>query len=203
MLPLCFGTLLAEKVSHMGAYERSRKISQLDTIWYEISMLGFTHSALTKMKQVPEPESNLYIEGFLLHYRNLIQFFSGNPDKYRKGGTGKPADLSTFAPEAWAKRKLTDDEIAKIQAPARQLEQKYWDDISQFLQHCTERRFVEFKDWNLAEMFKELDPIVSAFHKSFPHQEEPRRPNATVLSSNGAHTATITVDGWTFKEWKQ
>lgn len=188
----------------MSRYERSRKKSQLATIWYEISMLGFTHSILIKQQEMSEPENNLYIEGFLLHYRNLIQFFSGTPGKHRKGGNGKAADLSTHAPEIWAKRRLTDDEIANIQTPARKLEDKYWEDISQFLQHCTERRFVEFHDWNLDEMFDELDSIVSSFHKSFPPDDQRQRPTVTLLSSDAAHTATITVHPplgkWTFKK---
>jgi hypothetical protein len=85
-------------------------------------MLGFTHSALAKQKQMSEPERNLYIEGFLLHYRNLVEFFSGNPTKHRVSKNGKPADLSTHLPEAWAKRKLTEEETAKMQIPARALE---------------------------------------------------------------------------------
>jgi len=187
----------------MSVYERSRKKSQLHTIWYEISMLGFTHSVLATRTEMSEPERNFFVEGFLLHYRNLVEFFSGNPEKHREAKNGKPADLSTHAPEKWAGRKLTDEEIKNIKDPARNLEQEYFTDISQFLQHCTERRFVEFKEWNLDEMFEKLDPIVSSFHQSFPPLEEAHRHKAT-LSTSAASTATVTegptLGMWTFKK---
>jgi hypothetical protein len=188
----------------MTVYERSRKKSQLDTIWYEISMLGFCHSELTNREKMSEPERNLFIEGFLLHYRNLIQFFSGNPGKHRwQSDKVKFADLSTEDPEPWASRKLTPEEISQIQVPGRALEDAYWTDISQFLQHCTERRFVEFWEWRLDEMFEKLNPIVAAFHKSFPPMPEAQRPE-NVLSMNAASTATFTegptLGAWTFKK---
>ncbi len=158
----------------MAIYERDNKKSHLHTIWYEIGMLDFIYSVIrTRIEQLPKQESNLYVEGFLLHYRNLIEFFSGNPEKRRKPKDKKTtADLSTSAPEPWAERKLTNEEIEKIQTPPRGLQGKYWHDISQFLQHCTERRSREFRDWDLDEMFAELTPVISAFRSSFPPPED-------------------------------
>jgi hypothetical protein len=184
----------------MTVYERSRKKSQLDTIWYEISMLGFCHSELKNREMPSEPERNLLIEGFLVHYRNVIQFFSGNPDKHRwESAKVKFADLSTEDPEPWAGRKLTSEEISQIQVPGRTLEDDYWKDISQFLQHCTERRFVEFWEWDLDKMFERLDPIVSVFHKFFPPINPPQCLTS-VPSMNAASTATFT-EGPTLGAW--
>jgi hypothetical protein len=56
-------------------------------------------------------------------------------------------------------------------------------------------------------MFKEISPIVAAFHNSFPPNEEAGRPRVSILSSSAVHTATITVgprlEGWSFNETKK
>jgi hypothetical protein len=179
----------------MAVYERSRKRSQVDTIWYEISMLGFCHVELTSNPKLSEPERNLLIECFLLHYRNVIQFFSGNPRKHRD------ADLSTHAPERWAGRQLTAEEIANMQVPGRALEDKHWLDVSQFLQHCTERRFIEFREWPLDDMFEALDPIVTAFHQSFPPSHEARTRESNLhINANSTATFTTILGAWTFSK---
>ena len=187
----------------MGVYERSEKKSHLDTLWYEIAMLGFCHSELGTRSGMSEPERNLFIEGFLLHYRNILEFCSGA--KHRKGKNGKPADISTDDPQVWAGRVLTKEELAKIQAPAQVLEGKYFEDISQFLQHCTERRFIDSKQWKLDEMLRELSPVVSALRDSFPPNAE-RREAENVLSRNAASTTTFTkgptLGAWTFEKMK-
>ncbi len=183
----------------MSVYERSEKKSHLETIWYEIAMLEFCHAELLQNKKRTEPEHNLLIEGFLLHFRNLVEFFSGAKHRGKKrkakpAKTGKKySDLSTAAPEVWAQRKLTSAELAAIQAPARTIEDAHFKEISQYLQHCTERRFSEFKQWKLDAMLKDLAPIVKAFHTSFP-RSAPRRERAeAVLASEGGHTLSITT----------
>jgi hypothetical protein len=173
----------------MGVYERSEKKSHLDTIWYECAMLGFCHSELGKRRAMSEPERNLFIEGFLLHYRNILEFCSGA--KHRQARNGKPADISTAAPQVWASRALTDEEVAKIQVPAQALEAKYFDDISQFLQHCTERRFIDSKQWNLDQMIEELRPVISALRESFTQKAEPVKAER-VLSRDDSSTSTFT-----------
>jgi hypothetical protein len=185
----------------MTVYERSEKKSHLDTVWYEIAMLGFCHSELGTRSGMSEPERNLLIEGFLLHYRNILEFCSGA--KHRPAKNGKPADISTADPQVWASRALTQEELAKIQASAQVLEAKYFEDISQFLQHCTERRFIDSKQWNLDEMLAELSPIVSALCDAFPPKSEQQKAES-VLSRNAAGTTTFTqgppLGSWTFKK---
>src|SRR5262249_52025301 len=117
------------------------------------------------------PDWNLLIEGFLLHYRNLIQFFSGNERKHRRG-----SDLSFVEPDIWAGRVLQSSEIDAIRRPARELEDKYWEDISQFLQHCTVRRYKDSKEWNLSEMYGCITGIIQCFAQSFPRPEEKSHP---------------------------
>lgn len=184
----------------MSVYERSEKKSHLDTVGYEIAMLGFCHHELGT-RRMDEPERNLFIEGFLLHYRNILEFCSGA--RHRKAKNGKPADISTADPQVWAGRELTQEELAKIKAPAQALETRYFDDISQFLQHCTERRFIDSKQWNLNEMLAELSPVVSAL-RDFFQPNSPRRGAEGVLSRDAANTLSITegptLGAWTFKK---
>ena len=156
----------------MSVYERSPKNSHLDTIRYEIAMTAFCYSRLLRKKKRFEPETNLLIEGFLLHYRNLVEFFSGK--RHRKARNCKPADLSTADPVVWASRRLTNNELIAMQNPAMELDTAYYELISQFLQHCTERRLTEFRNWNVSEMFERLKPIVLAFHRSFPGNRQIR-----------------------------
>ncbi|HKV92398.1 MAG TPA: hypothetical protein VJW20_07615 [Candidatus Angelobacter sp.] len=183
----------------ISVYERSKKKSHLGTIWYEIAMLEFCHDELAQNKKRSEPEHNLLIEGFLLHFRNLVEFFSGAKHRGKKRMT-KPAktgkkysDLSTAAPEVWANRKLTSAELAAIQAPARKIEDAHFKEISQYLQHCTERRFSEFKQWQLDAMLKDLLPIVKAFQHSFPRPSPTRERSEAVLASDAGHTLSITT----------
>jgi len=173
----------------MSVYQRSEKKSHLDTIWYEIAMLEFCYSELGKRTGISEPERNLFIEGFLLHYRNIVEFCSG--EKHRPARNGKPADLSTADPKVWAHREMTAAEMANIQAPARKLMLKQFEDISQFLQHCTERRFIDAKKWNLNEMITELRPIISALHESFP--QKAGRRDVGIVSRDAGSTATFTT----------
>jgi hypothetical protein len=164
-------------------YERTRKESPLVTIYYEIDMLEFAFGKLGAASNGSGPEWNLLIEGFLVHYRSAIEFFSGK--KHRSG------DISTKKPEVWASRKLTAQEVKDIRLPAQKLEQDYFKDISQFLHHCTKRRYEEFKEWPLREMFERLNPITTAFRKSFPRPKD-NHPAAGKTSLEAASTETIT-----------
>ena len=57
----------------------SQNDTPLDIVKYEIDMLRF---CLSKLESQPaawgKQDEHLHIEGGLLHYRNLIRFFSGN-----------------------------------------------------------------------------------------------------------------------------
>jgi hypothetical protein len=90
----------------------------------------------------------------------------------------------------WASRKLTAEEVNEIQLPAQQLEDEYWTDISQFLQHCTARRHEEFREWDLTKMFEQLKPITTAFKKSFAR---PMKIHVgKTVAPESASTATVT-----------
>jgi hypothetical protein len=142
-------------------YERPRKASHLDVIRYEVDMLHYCRIVWNQGQFRSDGEKNLYLEGFLVHYRNLMRFFSGK--NHRPG-----KDLSIKVASVWAGRILTADEGRSIREPALRLDEKYHDDISQFLQHCTVRRFEEERGWDVEGMFQELVPIIVSFRGSFP-----------------------------------
>jgi hypothetical protein len=141
-------------------YSRPPKSSHLDTIAYEIDMLRF---CLGRLRQPPanwEPgDRNLFIEAFLLHFRNLVRFFSGQ--------NHRNADLSTAVPMPWAGRELSNDELARLQEPARKLDDEYFSVVSKYLQHCTEVRYSEGREWDVDGMYSELSPLVAYFEQHF------------------------------------
>lgn len=170
-------------------YERSRKSSHLATVYYEKDMLEFTFRKLVGCETAAGPDWNLLVEGFLLHYRNLIEFFSGK--KHRKDGS----DISIADPEVWSGRKLTKEEINQLQPIARQLEDEYWTDISQFLQHCTVRRHAEFREWNIPKMFERLMPVLNCFEAMFLRTPVATITTLTRTSLSNAGTATFKTLG--------
>lgn len=142
----------------MARYERTRKGAHLDTVHYEIDMLEY---ALSRIKpDLPQPEQNMVIECFLLHYRNLIRFFNGK--QHRND------DISIARPEVWCSRGLSSEEKQTFETIANSVDDKHFRDISKFLQHCTEVRFHVPKDWSPQKMWEELKPAIELFRNTFP-----------------------------------
>jgi hypothetical protein len=177
-----------------GAYSRTVKESHLDTIHYELSMLNFCGGQLDKLSRAGQRALfNAFLECFLLHYRNVMEFLSGNHHRKAKK-PGETSDLSTADPKPWAGRELSPEELAEIQTPAKTIDVKYSKDISQYLQHCTERRFAEDRFWKYGEMFAELRPAIQAFLRRFPVR--PGGGTHVPTLGNAASTATVTYFEW-------
>jgi hypothetical protein len=114
---------------------RPPKLDHLDTVRYEIDMLRFAAYRLAEQK-LTERDAWVYLEAFLLHYRNLIDFLgSENP---------RPTDLHVT--NIWQLGNLVPPmEMDEIYARGRALRAKYEPTkdqgggvrISQYLQHCT------------------------------------------------------------------
>jgi hypothetical protein len=112
------------------------------------------------------------LERFLLHFRNLIEFF------------GKPANdgdtLSILKPESFSNDQQLHEGLKKLYR--NDLWTKYEvrhngeenDKISRYLQHCTEER-VNDKSWKTREMFVELSPLLEQFEKALPDKHGPWR----------------------------
>jgi len=139
------------------AATRPKKFGHLDTIQYEIDMLNYCKDRLLAGKWPNQASYYLCIEGFLLHYRNLSEFF------------GSKKDLKALEPEVWSpQKKLTDAQLASIQNA--RLDDKYTGQISQYLSHCTKSRAERDRDWNIVEMYGEVEPCIENFRKIFPHR---------------------------------
>jgi hypothetical protein len=137
-------------------YERRLKESHVDTVMYEIDMLNFCFSKLPPGRNCKAPEEYLLLEGFLLHYRNLLSVFSGKHLSY-----GDELGIAEFA--KWGGKKLepktSDAIIAMTEAP----DNKYFQNISRYLQHCTTYRYQDTMSWDVTSMKDEIDPVINAF----------------------------------------
>jgi hypothetical protein len=140
-------------------YSRNKE-TYLDAIGYEVEMLRFCREQILQRPSSSDTRAqSLYVEGFLLHFRNLIRFFSGKRPR--------PYDLSTADPGPWAGRPLTDDEITLFQVAAECLDEDYYQSISKYLQHCTALAQKGEHEWNIEGMFEEIAPIVREFERRF------------------------------------
>src|SRR5215469_987471 len=85
-------------------YSRPEKGSHLSTIQYEIEMLEFCYNALISNvgKWGDIRMAWACLEAFLLHYRNLVEFF------------GNEGDLKAADSGVWSPRKLTNEELKSI-----------------------------------------------------------------------------------------
>jgi hypothetical protein len=158
-------------------YSRSKE-THLNAIGYELEMLRFCRDQIQAQPSPPDARAtSLHIEGFLLHFRNLIRFFSGKRPR--------PYDLSTADPDTWAGRLLTDDEIMLFQVAAECLDEDYYQAISKYLQHCTALAQKGEHEWNIDGMFEEIAPLVREFERRFlslpakAPASEPPNPSAT------------------------
>jgi hypothetical protein len=142
-------------------FARPNKLDHAATVRYEIQMLRFTYQRLAEQALV-ERDAWVYLESFLLHYRNLIDFLGS--DRLR------PGDLHVT--NIWARMNLTEplnlDEIyangKKLRAKHEPLDSQGGGRISQYLQHCTEKR-IDFKNWEVSTMYNEIEPLLSDVDK--------------------------------------
>lgn len=161
---------------------RSPKETGMDVIVYERDLLR--HCANTvdakhaKSQASSSDESKaeyfLGIEGFLLHFRNLLGFFMNKEHKSKKY---KDSDLIIARSEQWSNGQTVVDKhfCERLTQRAMQVNKKFgfsadvdcYQKISWFLQHCTDHRYLEHRNWDLAAMFTEFGPIVDDFITEF------------------------------------
>jgi len=158
---------------------RPPKQNHVETILYEIDMLDHCFGRLGEGRQGKGKDYYLCVEGFLLHYRNLIEFF------------GNHGELKARVPEEWApRRRLSRAEVTSIQNPA--LYKKYRSPISRYLNHCSKIRAEEGKGWKHVEMYKEIEPLLQNFRKLFPSSPRPTRAHE-MLDRESASTASTSI----------
>ena len=170
-------------------YARPPKASHLETIQYEIDMLDFCYQRLQEQQSrwLNEGDFYVYLECFLLHFRNLIEFF------------GNETDLKVSEYDVWAGGKtLSQEEIASI--TNRKLCKKYRGPISQYLQHCTKGRADKDRGWDVRGMYKQISRTIKNFWKLFSDHPHVRRVGASRSTSlDDSHTASVQRYGETEK----
>ena len=183
---------IALRNAHMTAASRPGKLSHAQTMLYEIDMLRETARQLEKDKWQGDFHKWFVLEAFLLHFRNLIEFF-GRP-------MPRQSDLSIEKPESFwtAANRPADAVLAPLRKP--DLWTKYEgnnnrNSISKYLQHCTAYR-IDDKDWPVSDMYNELSGTVDEFERLLPDKaREWPQPNArggvVLLGPASSSTATI------------
>jgi hypothetical protein len=133
-------------------FSRPDKGDHAATIRYEIEMLRWA----AEQDFGSHPQGSAFLECFLLHYRNLIEFLGNEPKKRYN------TDL--LVSSIWQELKIPEPrQLAKIQGEGKKLFDRYEPSagvkISQYLHHCTTHR-VNKKGWNTSRMMRELDPLL-------------------------------------------
>lgn len=189
-------------------HQRSDKSSHIATILYEIDM--FRHCSKTlavkrasiSASEEAQCEYYLAIEGFLLHLRNLIAFFSTDHSR--------PPDLVLNDPKVWLGRNILEKEYADLRDRMRAFNDAHsetlydgkkvncYNLISKFLQHCTPARYENAVGWEAEAMTAELEPVLSDFIKRFAPAA--REDNRARVSESNHGTATVTVGTPILKE---
>jgi len=175
-------------------YSRPEKLSDRQTIIYEIDMLKYCYRKLVEEKKpLRKLDGYVLLECFLLHYRNLIDFFGKEPSR---------DDLSISRPVDWAEDSKIDQARISSLTAAKKLREEYEghgmpDTISRYLHHCTKQR-TQAKAWPVQEMYSKLDPFIEGFLGLFPKWQPVAVDDAEfVVGQAGAHTATIRTFGAT------
>jgi hypothetical protein len=160
----------------MPLHQRSEKGSHLDTLLYEIDMFRHCERAVRQggvADDAPDAKRADYylaIEGFLLHFRNLLAFLTNRKSK----GT----DIIINEPETWAGRHVVQREYSDLIKACRELDHRYgvladggpstcYDEISKYLQHCTTLRYERAKEWPVEAIYAGINPVLEAFEARF------------------------------------
>jgi hypothetical protein len=145
---------------------RPPKLSHAQTILYEIDLLRYTVQQLAAGKWKSDIDKWVCLESFLLHFRNLIEFF-GHPDP-------RGTDLNIRKAEIFWPDEHTRPAAATLEQLYRpHLWNTYEADnpqrISRYLQHCTEMR-VEPIDggWKVGLMYNEIGELLDTFENLLP-----------------------------------
>ena len=155
---------------------RFDKVLHYQTIVYEIDMLRFAYGRILKPPDgATYGDLWAYLESFLVHYRNLVHFFSKDND-------GDGTDLTLAQPKViWPKelgldqRRPAQEDIDKMRKIGKELYRQYEDrkrddTISKYLHHCTTYR-IAAKEWFPIEMMSKIKGIVEKLESTLPMPE--------------------------------
>jgi hypothetical protein len=166
-------------------YRRRDKESHRDTITYEIDMFDFCARRLRELSDsgADTADQDVYLEGFLLHCRNLFRFFDEK--------NAHPTDLTCTAPGNWTDRAFDAGRLNAFIARAVAFDGAQHEDISAYVQHCTMVRHERTKEWDVHDMYREMDALITEFESMFPRTlNDPVRERFVPKSESGRVTTT-------------
>jgi hypothetical protein len=144
---------------------RPGNLSHAQALLYEMDLFRETARQLEVNKWQGDFHKWIVLESFLLHFRNLVEFF-GRPDSpghhlsIKKPESFWP-DTATRPADPALARLHRQDLWTKYEGPANP------QSISKYLHHCTRQR-TEAKDWNISEMYNEISGTLDEFERLLP-----------------------------------
>ena len=152
---------------------RIDKAAHYETVLYEIDMLRYSYSKILKPPDAArDADVWAYLESFLVHYRNLLDFFGKSRASNTDLTLGHPQMI--WSPEAGVQnRQPTAETLKKMRTDGRKLWEEYEDKrkrpdtISRYLQHCTTFR-VSPKPWFPIEMMAEIGDLLALLERHLP-----------------------------------
>lgn len=166
---------------------RLNKLSHSDTILYEIYMLRFACRRLIREHWEEERDAWVYLESFLVHYRNLIEFLGKPQARLRQG--------DIHITNIWTLESIpAPNWVNTVNSAGQALFTKYEeqdDRISRYLQHCTTKR-IESKDWPIDEMNNAIESLLAQVENMLTPSNQLLQSVAAVHTLT-AHSASTTV----------
>lgn len=181
-------------MTHNLSVGRIAKANHRVTILYEIYMMRYAFRRLLPRLGSSNPETWSWLELFLLHYRNLVEFF-GRDDKQGKPPQSGDLHVLTF----WKRENLSEpDDLQGLYRAGKALFKNPEignSAISKRLAHCTDQRLA-LKKWPISmytqieKLIEQIEPILEPYPVDL---EPPERPvvltaHVTQLHSQNAHT---------------
>jgi hypothetical protein len=176
---------------------KAEKLNHADTVLYEISMLRFASERLKREQWEHPRDAWVYLESFLLHYRNLIEFLGKEDTKKKKGKRADTLSVMTI----WRLLNVSPpNDVDKIHAEGAKLLAEYEeveDRISRYVSHCTTKR-TEAKGWPIPVMIEKIEPLLAQIEPVLESQSanrllSPVRP----VFFLGPHDASTTTGTFT------
>jgi hypothetical protein len=171
-----------------ATFSRPDKLTDAATILYEIDMLRFAASRLHRGRWDSDKDQWAYLECFLVHYRNLIEFLGKKQKRVKK----TDLHVSTI----WQRLGVPEPaQLPRIREQGAKLWARYEcvkDKISVYLQHCTTLR-TQSKSWQVGAMNDEIEPVLADVEKALRDGYQPWTAEPPVAFSIAVSYSTATV----------
>jgi hypothetical protein len=169
-------------------FSRPDKQTDGDTVLYELDMFRFASKRLLQGDWRDAKDGWVYLECFLIHFRNLIEFLGKAEKEVRK-------DSDIHISNIWKILGLPEPEnLLEIRNPGENLWQKYERSevrISQYLAHCTVYR-KDHAIWRVGMMVKELEPIISTVERMLRNERQTWSKETPVYFPDESANSTAT-----------